>query len=163
MTKKEKQMKSMLNYFQIDLSNGKDESMSKKEKEVFMDKFYESFDKIVLEDVFKKIKDKMDDMRNNPEDMDGLNPFDPLGDENEEDSFLDPEDNYDEPKGMQDFMGKPSGKELPSGIPDGKQIESFLLWLRSLLYSGDHMIVVDGDGKNITNIKIMKMKGGKGK
>jgi len=163
MTKKEKQMKSMLNYFQIDLSNGKDESMSKKEKEVFMDKFYESFDKIVLEDVFKKIKDKMDEMKNNPEDMDELNPFDPLGDENEEDSFLDPEDNYDELKGMQDFMGKPSGKELPSGIPDGKQIESFLLWLRSLLYSGDHMIVVDGDGKNITNIKIMKMKGGKGK
>lgn len=153
----------MLNYFEIDFSKGKDESMSKKEKEKFLDKFYDSIDQMAVEDIFKKIRDKMDQ---NPKDNE--DPMDLFSDNEGEDEYNDPNDNYDLPDPEEFLRGfdSPSKSDKPNGggqIPDGKQIESFLFWLRSLLYSGDHMIVVDGNGKDITNIKIMKMKGGKGK
>lgn len=154
MTKQEKQMKQMLNYFQIDMSNGKDELMSKKEKQNLLDRINESYDQQLLEDVFKKIKDKIDSQRE--EDEQNMDNMDLFSEEKLDDEFIDPNDDYsDDPLG---FRKPPMDK-----IPDGTQIESFLLWMRSLLYSGNHMVVVDGDGKNITNIKIMKIKGGKGK
>lgn len=153
----------MLNYFEIDFSKGKDESMSKKEKEKFLDRFYDSIDQMMIDDVFKKIRDTID---RNPKDNE--DPMDLFSDNEGEDEYIDPNDNYNSPdpeEFLRGFDSPSNGDQLPNNgqIPDGKQVEAFIVWLKSLLYSGDHMVIVDGDGKNITNIKLIKMKGGKGK
>lgn len=152
MTKREKQIKSMLDYFQIEMSGGKDEKMNKREQKKFLDNLNANYDAQTVHDIFSKIKDKFKNERPE-EDEESDDPFfDSLkkdSDKNKKDDF-----HFDSPFPMSDkFM--PWGKG--SFGPINPEIEKFLDWMTDLLYSADHKVTITEEG-NITNIKLEKIK-----
>ena len=73
MTNSEKQIKSMLNYFQIDTGGKKDEKMTKRDQKAFLDRLNANYDAHTVHDLLSKIKDKLKD--NKPEDEESDDPF----------------------------------------------------------------------------------------
>lgn len=156
MTNHEKQMKSMLNYYQIDVGGGKDEKMTKRDQKKFLDNLNVNYDTHTVNDLLSKIKDKIQD--NKPKDEESDDPFfDKLKEGSESDfpSLHDtfPKDMNMPPKGL--GFGGVGGESLPFGMnPD---IENFINWLSDLLYSADHKVIITEEG-GITNIKLEKLK-----
>lgn len=162
MTKRERQMKSMLNYYQIDMGGVRDEKLSKKDQKKFLDTLNQNYDAQMVQDVLSKIKDKL--KGNKPLDEESDDPFfDKLKDETE---------NREQPlfpfdlNSLQNGLGPLSaGNKMPFGMnPD---IEMFINWLSDLLYSADHKVVIkeseDGQTTNIELQKIKKKRGGRKK
>jgi hypothetical protein len=56
MTNREKQLKSMLNYYGIDMAPVKDEKMNKKEQKNFLDTFNRNYDVYAVQDILKKVR-----------------------------------------------------------------------------------------------------------
>ena len=154
MTKQEHKLKSMLNYYEVDLHGKKDERMSKKELNRFLDNLNQIYDFYTLQEIMKKIKDKRKEE---------------IGDDEEKDDFMmPPSDSENETfenemmKNPEDFFGK---KDLDSknknfNDPIDTDINKFLKWLTMLLYSGDHSVIITEDKTGI-NIKLVKINKGK--
>ena len=154
MTKQEHKLKSMLNYYEVDLRGKKDERMSKKELTRFLDTLNQVYDFYTLQEIMKKIKDKRKEE---------------IGDDEEKDDFMmPPSDSENETfenemmKNPEDFFGK---KDLDSknknfNDPIDTDINKFLKWLTMLLYSGDHSVIITEDKTGI-NIRLVKINKGK--
>ena len=166
MTKHERQIKSMLNYYQIDTGGSKDEKMSKREQKKFLDNLNTAYDAQTVQDILSKIKDKI--KGNKPkEDEESDDPFfDSIKGGSDEETPT-PENPF--PLDMNSIakaFGAPSlGGKNPFGLnPD---IEMFINWLSDLLYSADHNVVIkeSDDGKTtfIELQKIKKKRGGRKK
>jgi hypothetical protein len=154
MTKQEHKLKSMLNYYEVDLRGKKDEKMTKKALSRFLDSFNQIYDFYTLQEIMKKIKDKRKEE---------------IGDDEEKDDFMmPPSDSENETfenemmKNPEDFFGK---KDLDSknknfNDPIDTDINKFLKWLTMLLYSGDHSVIITEDKTGI-NIRLVKINKGK--
>lgn len=151
MTKYEKKIKSMLSYYQIDMTGGKDEKMSKKDQKKFLDTLNTNYDTHTVQDMLSKIKDKLKDSRKE-EDEESDDPFfDSLRDKNEDKDDLFPQD-------LNSLSNKKFDKnKLPFGM--NPEIEMFINWLSDLLYSADHKVIVrESDDGQTTNIELQKIK-----
>jgi hypothetical protein len=153
MTKQELKLKSMLNYYEIDLSGKKDEKMSKKDLEKFLDKFNQILDYYMLQEIIEKIKGgnttKDDESSKDFEDFDE-------DDMEDEEKF----DIFNEEK-KEDLTNKDQNREIYSNSnPKDVDLNNFLKWLTLILYSGDYTVVVNDDGKTI-GIKLIRNNKGK--
>ncbi len=155
MTKQEHKLKSMLNYYEVDLSGGKDEKMSKKELQRFLDTFNQILDFYMLQEIMKKIKENREkDIKDEEEDDFMMPPSDlPFS---EEDKF------EDEIKNPENFFGKKdlTDKNKNFNDPIDTDINKFLKWLTMILYTGDHSVIITEDKSGI-NIKLVKINKGK--
>ena len=153
MTKQERKLKSMLNYFHIDLKSVTDEKVSIKEKNKFIDKFNQIYDSLILQDIVEKIKQKRKDEMSSPFDNDNE-------DENfsEDWSLSSEEDSYDS------FDEKKTENENDKSLSDpiSTDINKFLKWLTLILYTGNHSVIISED-KNGIFIKLIKTNEDKGK
>lgn len=154
MTKQEHKLKSMLNYYEVNLTGGKDEKLNKKDLNKFLDKFNQSMDYYILQDIMSKIKN----MREKDHDDDIEDEIDPMlqpkqnqkntPKKNEDDDFLFNED-------------KINGNSFDNlNDPIDTDINKFLKWLTLILYTGDHTVLVSED-KNGIFIKLIKINKGK--
>lgn len=151
MTKQELKLKSMLNYYEIDLAGKKDEKMSKKDLDRFLDKFNQILDYHMLQEIIEKIKSgNPSNNENPPKDFDEIGD-DELEDEDAFDSFM-----KDEKESKSD-----KNKEIYSNdSPKDVDINNFLKWLTLILYAGDYTVIVNDDGKTI-GIKLIRNTKGK--
>ena len=165
MTNAEKQMKSMLNYYQIDMGGKKDEKMNKREQKKFLDTLNANYDAHTVQDILSKIKDKFKNNKSKEEESD-----DPFFDNirgNSEEETPTPENPF--PLDMNSiskaFSNVPNSGKMPFGM--NPEIEMFINWISDLLYSADHKVVIkesdDGLTTNIELQKIKKKKGGRKK
>jgi len=156
MTKRERQLKSMLNYFEIDMGGTRNEKMTKQDTKNFFDKFNSIYDGYTVEEIIKKIRDKQTDDIDNEEDKDPF--FDSLKDETDGKSDTGDRQNpfFNNFKPPFDF-----GSRQPQGLNINPEIEKFLDWMTDLLYSADHKVVISEEG-NITHIKLQKIKSKRG-
>jgi len=153
MTKQEHKLKTMLNYYEVDLGGKKDEKMTKKELNRFLDNLNQIYDFYTLQDIMKKIKDKRKEE---------------LGDDEEKDDFMLPSKDEDDTfenemmKNPEDFFGKKElkGNDKNFNDPIDTDINKFLKWLTMILYSGDHSVIITEDKTGI-NIKLVKINKGK--
>ena len=149
MTKQEYKLKSMLNYYEVNMGGKKDEKMSKKELQRFLDTFNQILDFYMLQDIMKKIKEKRQEEMEDNEDKD---------------DFLFPPSelpkNEDEMKNPESFFGSKKDKEKNFNDPIDTDVNKFLKWLTMLLYSGDHTVIITEDKSGI-NIKLVKINKGK--
>lgn len=155
MTSREKQLKSMLNYYGIDMTPVKDEKMTKKDQKNFLDTFNQNYDVYAVQDILKKVRDKLKDKLDNPEEENDDPFFKNLNKEDESDkgfpidpnSLSDSRLGYNNPE-MQNF----------GFMKFNPEIEKFISWVSDLLYSADHKVVISEEGDNITHIKLEKIK-----
>ncbi len=157
MTKQEHKLKSMLNYYEVDLSGGKDERMSKKELNKFLDNLNQIYDFYTLQEIMKKIKDKRKEELDDDEDKDDFMLPAKDEDQTEKDTF-----ENEMMKNPEDFFGKKdlTDKNKNFNDPIDTDINKFLKWLTMILYSGDHSVIITEDKSGI-NIKLVKINKGK--
>lgn len=156
MTKQELKLKSMLNYYEIDLVGKKDEKLSKKDLDRFLDRFNQILDYYMLQDIIQKIKGGNTSESDNPPQE-----FEDFGDEldDEENAF----DEFIDDK-KEDKKEKPSSdvnREIyANSNPKDVDLNNFLKWLTLILYTGDYTVIVNDDGKTIS-IKLVRNNKGK--
>ena len=159
MTNREKQLKSMLNYYGIDMIPVKDEKMTRQQTKDFLDRLNNSYDAQTVSDIFNKIRDKFNQNMDNPDEENNDPFFDSLKKE-EQDS----ENHF--PLDMNSFSDRRIGYSDKDNLfgfnPD---IERFIGWVSQLLYSADHKVVIsdEGDTTHIRLEKIKKKRGGRKK
>lgn len=162
MTKQNRKVKAMLNYYQIDIGGTKSEKMTKKQKEEFLDRFNANYDAHTVQDILDKIRNKFPDKtQEKPEDDMDMDMNDDM-----EDIFR----NLDDHRPIDDE--EIENKMIPfDKLPfdrwnhkpkQSQEIEDFINWISSVLYSADHKVIITEDGLT-TNIKLVKIKGGKKK
>jgi hypothetical protein len=152
MTKQEHKLKSMLNYYEVDLNGVKDEKMGKKELNKFLDKFNSFMDYYILQDIISKIKGQRNEKEKFDDDEDEIDPM--LKPKNEQKR---PKINVDDEKIFDD-----SDSNGFDGLNDpiDTDINKFLKWLTMILYSGDHSVIITEDKGGI-NIRLVKINKGK--
>lgn len=162
MTKREKQIQSMLNYYGISMGGTRNEKMSKTEQKKFLDSFNGHYDAQTVQDILSKIKDKF--KNNNPiENEESDDPFfDKLRDKSNEESMP------PFPLDLNSLSGRRIGyDDFKSSFGLNPDIENFINWLSDLLYSADHKVVIkeseDGQTTHIELQKIKKKRGGRKK
>lgn len=158
MTKQEHKLKSMLNYYEVDLKGKKDEKMSKKEKQRFLDTFNQILDFYMLQEIMRKIKEKRQEEMSDDEQDDFMLPPKELPKYDEDDTFED-----EMMKNPENFFGNKKDKkdkEQNFNDPIDTDINKFLKWLTMILYTGDHSVIITED-KNGINIKLVKINKGK--
>jgi hypothetical protein len=153
MTKQENKLKSMLNYYEVDLKGVKDEKMDKKDLNKFLDKFNQFMDYYILQDIISKIKSKRDDKEKFEDDEEEIDPMLKPKDEQKP-----PKINVDDEKLFDDELDSSSFENLND--PIDTDINKFLKWLTLMLYSGDHSVIITEDKTGI-NIKLVKINKGK--
>ena len=161
MTKHERQMKSMLNYFQIDVGGSKDEKMSKRDQKKFLDNLNNAYDAYAVQDILSKIKDKI--KGNKPQDEESDDPFfDNIKGKSDEETPT-PENPF--PLDMNAISKAFGNGKMPFAM--NPEIEMFINWISDLLYSADHKVVIkesdDGQTTFIELQKIKKKRGGRKK
>ena len=154
MTKQENKLKSMLNYYEVDLKGVKDEKMDKKDLNKFLDKFNHFMDYYILQDIISKIKSKRDDKEKFEDDEEEIDPMLKPKDEQKP-----PKINVDDEKLFDDDEPDSSGFENLND-PIDTDINKFLKWLTLMLYSGDHSVIITEDSGGI-NIRLVKINRGK--
>jgi hypothetical protein len=155
MAKQEHKLKSMLNYYEVELRGKKDEKMTKKALSRFLDSFNQIYDFYTLQEIVKKIKDKRKEELGNEEEKDDF--MLPSKDEDENDTF-----ENEMMKNPEDFFGKKDldSKDKNFNDPIDTDINKFLKWLTLMLYSGDHSVIITEDKTGI-NIRLVKINKGK--
>lgn len=152
MTNREKKIKSMLDYYQIDIGGKRDEKMTKKTQKEFLDRFNTNYDAHTVHDILSKIKDKFKD--NKP--FDGEESDDPFFDKIKKGS--DEEENPPFPLDMNTFSGRRlSYDDMQDPLGINPDIERFISWISDVLYSSDHKVIISEEGE-ITNIRLEKIK-----
>lgn len=156
MTKQELKLKSMLNYYEIDLTGKKDEKLSKKDLDRFLDKFNQILDYYMLQEIIQKIKGGNSQNNDNP----------PEDFEDSDDDYEDGENAFEDfiEDKKEEKTEKPSSevnREIYSNSnPKDVDLNNFLKWLTLILYTGDYTVIVNDDGKTI-NIKLVRNNTGK--
>ena len=152
MTKQEYKLKSMLNYYEVNMGGKRDEKMSKKELQKFLDTFNHILDFYMLQDIMKKIKEKRKEELDEMEEQDDF--FMPSADlsKNEDEKF------EEEITNTENFFSDNKNKNYND--PIDTDINKFLKWLTMILYTGDHSVIITED-KNGINIKLVKINKGK--
>ena len=163
MTKHERQIKSMLNYYQIDMGSGKDEKMSKTAQKKFLDNLNSAYDAQTVQDILQKVRDKL--KGNKPQDEESDDPFfDSIKGKSDEETPT-PENHF--PLDMNSISKAFGNNHLGGKVPFNPEIEMFINWISDLLYSADHKVVVkeSDDGlKTIVELqKLKKKRGGRKK
>jgi hypothetical protein len=155
MTKREKQIESMLNYYGIQMSGDRDEKMTKKDQKNFLDRLNSNYDAHMVQDILSKISDKF---KNKKDDFDEEND-DPFFKNLNKDSGefdnpfpMDPNSHSDRRIGYNDNEMQNFG--FGSLNPE---IEKFIGWISDLLYSADHKVTITEEG-GITNVRLEKIK-----
>jgi hypothetical protein len=164
MTSREKKLKSMLNYYGIDMTPTKDESLTKRDLQKFLKRINDSYDSQMAQDIFKKIRDKLTDQINPKDDEESDPFFDSLREQGKDGSK---DDNMDSlfPPDLNALSGRGLGEDdglgkRPLGI--NPEIEMFLEWLTDTLYSADHKVVVrESEDGLTTHIELQKITGKK--
>ena len=156
MTKQEHKLKSMLNYYEVNLRGGKDEKLKEKDLRKFLDNFNQIYDFYTLEDIMRKIKEKRKEELDDDEERDFMMPPPEIkssDDETFENEMM---------KNPEDFFSKKNPKDKKENFNDpiDTDINKFLKWLTMILYSGDHSVIITED-KNGINIKLIKINKGK--
>lgn len=143
-------IKSILNYYQIDLGGIKSEKMTKNKKKEFLDRFNANYDAYTVLDILDKIKERFPDkLMENPEDEMNM-------DEDMENIFGNLDDHtYNDDEETENEIN-------PFDKKQSKAIDEFINWISSVLYSANHKVIITKDGLT-TNIKLVKIKGGKKK
>ena len=154
MTKQEHKLKTMLNYYEVSMGGKKDEKMSKKELQKFLDTFNKILDFYMLQEIMKKIKEKRQEEMEDPEDKDDFM-FPPSELPKNEDEDFETEINKSE-----NFFRSDKDKDKNFNDPIDTDVNKFLKWLTMLLYSGDHTVIITEDKTGI-NIKLVKINKGK--
>jgi hypothetical protein len=156
MTKQQHKLKSMLNYYEVDLVGLKDEKMNKKSLSKFLDNFNQIYDFYTLEEIMRKIKEKRKEELPDDEERDFMMPPSESS-KTDDDSFED-----EMMKDPEDFFSKKNEKSNDKNFNDpiDTDVNKFLKWITMLLYSGDHTVIITED-KNIINIKLVKINKGK--
>ncbi len=148
-------MKSMLNYYQIDMGGKKDEKMNKDDKEKFLDILNANYDVHTVNDILNKIRNK-----SKPSDEEGsIDPTDEFFDPMQDEPFKDDEDLPSSfPKDPNSNSNRRIGYDDPF-MGFNPEIEKFISWVSNLLYSADHKVIIreSPDGKT-TNIELHKIK-----
>ena len=166
MTKYERHMKSMLDYYQIDTGSGKDEKMSKREQKKFLDTLNSHYDAQTVQDILSKIRDKIKGNKP-PQEEESDDPFfDSIKGKSDEENTS-PENQF--PLDMNSiskaFGNNPLGGKSPFNF--NPEIEMFINWISDLLYSADHKVVIKESDDGLTTIielqKIKKKRGGRKK
>jgi hypothetical protein len=157
MTNQEHKLKSMLNYYEVDLSGVKDEKMTKKQLNRFLDNLNQIYDFYTLQEIMQKIKDKRRDELGDEEEKDDFMMPPPDSSKSSDEKFEDEMMNNPET-----FFGKNDfkGKDKNFNDPIDTDINKFLKWLTMVLYSGDHSVIITED-KNGINIRLVKINKGK--
>lgn len=167
MTKRERQMQSMLNYYGIDMGGQKDERLNKRDLKQFLDNINNSYDSQTVGEIFKKIRDKLkDNEEQNEEDKDPF--FDSL--KKDEEKTTDEELNGDFPIDFNSLSNRRIGYNDPEMQNFGfmnlnPDIEKFISWISDTLYSADHKVTItEENGVTIVKLeKIKKKRGGRKK
>jgi hypothetical protein len=154
MTNQERKLKSMLNYYEVNLGGKRDEKMSKRALSRFLENLNQIYDFYTLQEIMKKIKDKRKEELGDDEERDDfmMPPNDEEGDTFENEMMKNPED----------FFGKNhlTDKNKNFNDPIDTDINKFLKWLTMVLYSGDHSVIITEDKGGI-NIRLVKINKGK--
>ena len=157
MTNSEKQLRSMLNYYQIDTGGSKDEKMSKRDQKKFLDNLNANFDAYALQDILQKVKDKL--KGNKPQDEESDDPFfDSIRGQSDEEPHT-PENPFpiDMNSISKAFGNMPNSGQPPFGM--NPEIERFINWISDTLYSSDHKVIIkESDDGQITYIELQKIK-----
>jgi len=157
MTKHERQIKSMLNYYQIDMGSGKDEKMSKTAQKKFLDNLNSAYDAQTVQDIFQKVRDKL--KGNKPQDEESDDPFfDSIKGKSDEETPT-PENPF--PLDMNSISKAFGDYSKIGGMPFGMnpEIEKFINWISDTLYSADHKVIIkESDDGQITYIELQKIK-----
>ena len=151
MTKHEKKLKSMLDYYEIDLKGKKTEKLSSKDLTRFIDKFNRNYDVNVISEIISKLKGEEN---HNPDDDDQVDYF--LDNSDLEDDEINTNRNIDKPienKNLNDLSKN-------NNDPVDSDINNFLKWLTLVLYSADHTVSIASSAKSII-IKLVKIDKGK--
>lgn len=156
MTKQELKLKSMLNYYEIDLAGNKDEKLSKKDLDKFLDRFNQILDYYMLQEIIQKIKSGNQPNSDNPP-----KEFEDFDDdyEDEENAFEDFIEDKKEEK-TENPNSEISREIYSNSNPKDVDLNNFLKWLTLILYTGDYTVVVNDDGKTI-HIKLVRNNKGK--
>jgi hypothetical protein len=149
MTKYEKKLKSMLNYFEIDLTGKKDEKLSGEKLNTYLNRFNQFMDYYILEEIIKDIKNA----RENKD-------FEEGDDIEEDDDPMLPNQNNKNNKPSKNDKSDNDLESFDFNDPIDTDINKFLKWLTMLLYSGDHSVIITEDKTGI-NIKLVKINKGK--
>jgi hypothetical protein len=158
MTKREKQMQSMLNYYGINTGGTRDEKMTKTEKKSFLDRLNGNYDAHTVHDILGKIRDKFNDKNKDQDEEESDDPFFDSLKKQKDDVNKD----FPFPMDMNQFSNKNFGfgsNEMQNfGYMNlNPEIEKFITWISDLLYSADHKVIITEEG-NITNVRLEKIK-----
>ena len=156
MTKQERKLKHMLNYFEISSKGSKDEKLNKKEITKFLDTFWRMYDLLTVQEIVDKIKQKRKDETPSPFD----NEDEDFNDDFNEDSMFPSEEDTDDTLFNKETKSNESNTNFND--PISTDINKFLRWLTLILYSGNHSVIISEDINGIF-IKLIKIKKDKGK
>ena len=156
MTKQERKLKHMLNYFEISSKGSKDEKLNKKEITKFLDTFWRMYDLLTVQEIVDKIKQKRKDETPLPFD----NEDEYFNEEFNEDSMFPSEEDTDDTLFNKETKSNESNTNFND--PISTDINKFLRWLTLILYSGNHSVIISEDINGIF-IKLIKIKKDKGK
>jgi hypothetical protein len=156
MTKQERKLKHMLNYFEISSKGSKDEKLNKKEITKFLDTFWRMYDLLTVQEIVDKIKQKRKDETPLPFD----NEDEDFNEEFNEDSMFPSEEDTDDTLFNKETKSNESNTNFND--PISTDINKFLRWLTLILYSGNHSVIISEDINGIF-IKLIKIKKDKGK
>ena len=156
MTKQERKLKHMLNYFEISSKGFKDEKLNKREITKFLDTFWRMYDLLTVQEIVDKIKQKRKDETPLPFD----NEDEDFNEEFNEDSMFPSEEDTDDTLFNKETKSNESNTNFND--PISTDINKFLRWLTLILYSGNHSVIISEDINGIF-IKLIKIKKDKGK
>ena len=156
MTKQERKLKHMLNYFEISSKGSKDEKLNKKEITKFLDTFWRMYDLLTVQEIVDKIKQKRKDETSSPFD----NEDEDFNEEFNEDSMFPSEEDTDDTLFNKETKSNESNTNFND--PISTDINKFLRWLTLILYSGNHSVIISEDKSGIY-IKLIKINKDKGK
>ena len=161
MTKQERKLKHMLNYFEISSKGSKDEKLNKKEITKFLDTFWRMYDLLTVQEIVDKIKQKRKDETPSPFDNEDEDFNDDFNEDFNDDLILPSDENTDDTIFNKETKSNKSDTHFND--PISTDINKFLRWLTLVLYSGNHSVIISEDksGMYIKLIKINKDKGKK--
>lgn len=157
MTKQEKQMASMLNYFEIGVGSDIDEVKSPEETKQVVDKFRQNYSRNMLEDLINKLRGGADASRRNEDTEEDDARHITFDSEIEDDTD---DENTDESSSIIDELNQLYRDAKSNGMSREEGIQKFVDWVGKVLKSGNADVMVANDGAGVTQIIIREHKDG---
>jgi uncharacterized protein YegL len=148
MTKEEKKLKSMLNYFEISTGGERDEAAAPEETKQMLDKMMNNYDANTLSDIIAKIRNNMIDRMRQQEEESDDDDDDNLGSLGKNNST------------QRDDEDLSSIDGISYGAQKDANIKKFISWLYDTLRESSHSVKVMTDGNGNTQIFIQRIGSG---